>query len=485
MTFKTAVQTSNKSQKTTTTNGMITNVSSKNYVVDFFYKAGASRGKNIIPEFAQALEENEELTLRVVQWLRDCRGGAGERQLYRDILQYMEKINHPSLTKLITKTPIIGRWDDLLVFQTSLYKNIAYDLISMGLNDEHSVGLVKKWLPREKSTKKAIAIQLMQHLGLTAKQYRKMLSSVKTTETFMCSGEWDSIDYNTVPSLASTRYQKAFKTHSPIKYGEYVAKLLTKDSGAKVNVTGLYPYNIIQNVKGYVDSTQSQFINAQWDALPNYVGDAKILPMIDVSGSMDCPLGTPNQTRNTSDITCKDVAISIGMYLATKNTGDFSNVYLTFSGNPTLTTLPSKDLKTNYDFVKYHQIGYDTNIEKAFLEILRVATKNKVKQDDMPEYLLILSDMQFNSSSIQKGSFATAKKHYKDAGYNMPNIIYWNINAYDNVPVRFDTQGTALVSGYSTNIVESILSANLDNATPMTPESVMLEAIMINRYDLK
>lgn len=483
-TFSNAVSTANLNEKTTTTNGMKTRVSSGKHVVDFFYKAGAMRGQDVTPLFTKALSDDEELTLRVTQWMRDARGGAGERQNYRNVLLRMEVGNHPMLEKLIAKTPLIGRWDDLLIFKTQKYKDIAFSVIQNALHNESVNQLVLKWLPREKSAKGDIARELMKFLGLTPRNYRKLLASVTTTETLMCAKEFNKIEFSKVPSLASSRYRKAFLKNAKENYETYVQALTNGDKSVKVNTEGLYPYQITQNItNSNMDTVSRQFLNAQWKALKNYVGDSKLLPMIDVSGSMDCPLGAGDASKSYTSITCMDVAVSLGMYLANKNLGSFKDTYLTFTDSPKLSVLKG-DIVDNWFQIKHKDVGYSTNIEAGFRKILEVAVKNNVPQSEMPEYLVILSDMQFNQVAGNKTSYKTAKDLYKNAGYEMPKLIYWNLHAYDNVPVKFDKEGTALVSGFSPSIVEAVLSADLDKAKPITPYDVMLEAIMKDKYAL-
>jgi hypothetical protein len=484
-TFSNAVSKTNANAKTTTTNGMKTRVSSGKDVVDFFFKAGAMRGQDITPLFVKAMADDEDLALRVTQWLRDARGGAGEREHYRNILKRLEVQNHPMLESLIAKTPLIGRWDDLLVFQTKKYKDLAFTMIALGLQNPETTGLVCKWLPREKSAKGALARELIEFLGITPKQYRKTLSAVTTTETLMCAKEWEKINFSHVPSLASSRYRKAFLKNATAKYESYVQALTSGDASVKVNTEGLYPYQVTQNISHNLDTVSRQFLNAQWNALKNYVGDAKLLPMIDVSGSMMCPLGVNPMVKSkaTSNITCMDVAVSLGMYLANKNLGSFKDTYLSFTSNPVLATLTG-DIVDNWYTIKHKNVGYDTNIEKAFIKIVEVAVKNKVAQEEMPEYLVILSDMQMNSVTSGKSVYGVAKELYKKAGYALPKLIFWNLNSYDNVPVKFDKEGTALVSGFSPAIVEAVLSANLNEVKDITPYDVMLEAIMKDKYAL-
>lgn len=489
-TFTNAVKATKANAKTSTTNGMRARVSSASNLVDFFFKAGAMRGKDIIPLFVSAMGDDQELALRLAQWLRDARGGAGEREHFRNILKRLELENNEFLPTLIQKTPMLGRWDDLLVFQTKKYKDMAYAVIASGLRDESTQALVKKWLPREKSSNKAIAVELMKFLELTPKQYRKLLASSETVETLMCAKRWEEINFSHVPSNASNRYRKAFFKHQQTRFEQYVQALTNGDTDVKVNVGVLYPYEIVKNIPTYggsVDTVTRQFLTAQWKALPNYVGDAKILPMIDVSGSMSCGVGVSSEMRGKSmaSLSCMQVAVSLGMYLSMKNTGSFQNTYLTFAERPTLNTIEG-DIVDAYQTVLRANWGGNTNIEAAFKLILDVAVKNKVPQSEMPQYLMILSDMQFDMAcrNPKASMYKMAKQMYKDAGYELPNIIFWNINAYDNTPVKFDKEGTALVSGFSPSIVEAVLKADLESATQITPYDVMMEAIMNPKYDL-
>jgi hypothetical protein len=93
-----------------------------------------------------------------------------------------------------------------------------------------------------------------------------------------------------------------------------------------------------------------------------------------------------------------------------------------------------------------------------------------------------MSDMQFNSCRPDATAVGMIRKKYRDAGYEVPAIVFWNINAHGNVPVTFDQTGTALVAGFSPSIMKSVLSADLNN---MTPEGIMFKTIMNDRYDFR
>jgi hypothetical protein len=322
-----------------------------------------------------------------------------------------------------------------------------------------------------------IAAALRAHLGMTPKQYRKTLVSLtKVVETQMCAKDWDCINFEHVPSLASARYKKAFYRNAEAAFKAYVDKL-TKGE-AKVNASAVYPYDVLKGLIGHygrreMSRTELDHITAQWNSLPNYVGDASVLPLVDVSGSMMCPAG------GSRSVTCLDVSVGLGLYLADKNKGKFRDCFLTFSSTPELVNLKG-NIVEKIDQMNNSGWGMSTNLHAALDKILEVATQAQVPQAEMPGMLLILSDMQFNACvENDDRALDMIQRKYQSAGYTMPRVVFWNLNASDNVPVRFNERGTALVSGFSPSIMKAVL-ADVDN---FTPESIMLQAVCIERYD--
>lgn len=465
-------------QEARTENGMKALASTANTVVDLFYKIGASRGKDITKDFVAAFVENKELALRVAQWARDVRGGAGERQIFRDILVYLEKTDTEAASLVMNKVPELGRWDDLLVFTDPALKAQAFGLIKTALNEGN--GLCAKWMPRQGAT----AAELRKFMEMTPKSYRKTLVGLtNVVETKMCARDWDNIDFSKLPSLASARYRTAFHKNSE-KFKEYVAKLASGDKSVKVNAGAVYPYDVLKSVimQGWGAKTLTQtdrdFIVAQWEALPNFVGDANILPMVDVSGSMSCLAGGP---KSKSSVRCIDVAVSLGLYLADKNKGAFKDVFCTFSSNPELLNLKGNVIQ-KAEQMEQSSWEMGTNVIAAFKKVLDVAKKGNVSDQEMPRALLVLSDMQFDQcASFDDSAMQSIKRNFEAAGYTVPAVVFWNISAHANVPVKFDQRGVALVSGFSPTIVKSVLAADLSN---MTPEAIMLQTVMNPRYDL-
>ena len=468
-----------KSQGARTTNGMKALKSTSSSCVDLFFKIGASRGKNVVPDFTGAFVENRDYAIRITQWARDIRQGAGERKIFRDVLVNLIKHDQDAAVALARKIPLLGRWDDVLVLIGTEIEHVAYDMVREALNKGD--GLCAKWMPRKGEQ----AVKLRAALGWTPKYYRKRLVELtKVVEQQMCANQWDEINFNHVPSVASSRYKKAFSRHTP-KYKEWAAKLVSTDpkvkAEVKVNAGAVYPYDVLKGQIGAYrmnyDTANLNHVMGQWEALPNYVGDASILPIVDVSGSMTAKAGGYNSKSLTS---CLDVSVSLGLYLADKNKGAFKDTFMTFSGRPELLHLKGNILQKIEQMVR-SAWEMNTNLNAAIQKILDVAKAGRVAPEDMPKVLLILSDMQFDYCARHDDSaMQMIARKYEEAGYEMPKIVFWNLNAADNVPVSFNKNGVALVSGFSPTIVKSVLAADLEE---FTPEAIMRKTIMSERYD--
>jgi hypothetical protein len=461
-------------QEARTANGMKARKSTANKCVDLFYSIGASRGKNIVPAFTAAYVEDADLALRIAQWSRDVRGGAGEREIFRSVLVHLEKTNPDAALALLAKVPEVGRWDDIFVFQTPKLKTAAYTMLGDALRVQN--GLAAKWTPR----KGKVAAEVRVFFGMSPKQYRKSLVTMtKVVETQMCANDWDAINFSHVPSVASRNYKKAFAKHTP-KFAEYVDALVKGTPGVKVNANAIFPHDVLKGVVGVygrkdMSKTDLDHITAQWNALPNYVGDASILALVDVSGSMSTPAG------GKGDVTCMDVSLSLGLYLADKNKGVFKDTFLTFSEKPELLTLKG-DIVQKLDQMSSSDWGMSTNLHKAFEKILDVAVKGKAPQSDMPAMVLILSDMQFNQCVKHDDSaMEMIERKFEAAGYTCPKVVFWNLKDSGNTPVKSDKSGAALVSGFSPAIMASLLGADVEQ---FTPEGIMRKTVMVPRYDL-
>ena len=464
-----------KNQEARTANGMKARASSANACVDLFYNIGASRGKDIVPAFTAAYVENSDLALRIAQWARDVRGGSGERELFRSVLRHLEKTSPEDALRLMKKIPEVGRFDDLFVFTDPKLKWEAFNLLGNHLREGN--GLAAKWTPR----KGQLAREIREFFGMTPKQYRKTLVGMtNVVETQMCANDWDNINFSHVPSVAHARYKKAFGRHGQT-YAEYVSKLVKGEAGVKINASAIFPYDVLKGRIGRYNTMSKQeldVVEAQWNALPNYVGAANVLPMVDSSGSMTCPAGGHS---SKSGLTCLDVAISLGLYFADKNTGKFKDTFLTFSEKPELLHLKGNIVQKVNQMVSSNW-GMNTNLVKAMDKILKTAVEGAVPQEEMPEMLLIMSDMQFDQCArFDDSAMKMIARKFSEAGYDLPKIVFWNLNAHDNVPVKYDASGVALISGFSPQIMVSVLGGDTEK---FTPEAIMMKTVMVDRYNL-
>ena len=454
---------------TLTENGMVTNPTTLNKCVDLFFSIGAMRGKSkdkVISLFNEAYNENPLVASKLLFWSRDVRSGAGERQIFRDILTHLTTTSPQTVRKNIGLIPEFGRWDDVLVLVGTELEDDMFILIKDSLTNGDA--LCAKWMPR----KGDVANRLRKLFRFTPKEYRKMLVNLtNVVESKMCAKDWESIDYSKLPSLASSRYQKSFVKNDTERYDEYKKALI--DGTAKVNAGAVYPYDIIKSINQGGDTIVSE---KQWESLPNWMEDSneRILPVVDVSGSMCCPAG------GNDNLSCMDVAISLGMYISERNEGNFKDAFVTFSNNPQLQYLTG-GLKERLNKLRRSDWGMSTDLEAVFNLILNQAKTYNIPQDKMPTKIMILSDMQFNQATRSDlGSQSMIESMYEVAGYKKPDIIYWNLNASgDNFPVEFDKDGTALVSGFSPSILKPLLSGK-----NMTPESIMMETVNDERYSL-
>jgi hypothetical protein len=90
--------------------------------------------------------------------------------------------------------------------------------------------------------------------------------------------------------------------------------------------------------------------------------------------------------------------------------------------------------------------------------------------------------MEFNAciENSENTALAMIKSKYEASGYVLPNVIFWNLSAHaGNVPVKYNENGTALISGFSPAIMKSVLSAD-----KIDPVSIMLQTVNAPRYQV-
>ena len=450
-----------QANKTETLNGAKAYKSTKNAVLDLFSSWGGMRGKDIIPLLRNAIDDDLHLTLRCMLWGRDIRGGAGERELFRNSLLHVAACGFPTLYKLLPIIPEVGRWDDLLILHNTQYWTAVVELVNQALKEGN--GLCAKWMPR----KGPVAEALRNGLGMSPKQYRKTLVNLtKVVETQMCANKWTEINYSHVPSKAAQIYKNAFKRHDEKGYKTYLEGLIKGTT--KVNAGAVFPYEIIRQ------QSMPQLMEAQWKAQPDYVPEGiSFLPIIDCSGSMGW------MGDKQGPVQPLEVAISLGLYLSERNKSIFKDMFVTFSEDPQFQYVKG-NLQDRMKQMSTSKWGMSTNIQAVFDKLLTLAVKNNVKQEDMPTHMIIVSDMQFDHCCHNNNNQKQIMRQFEKAGYKAPILVFWNVNDHGNKPVTEQRENTVLVSGFSPSIMKTLLKADVESITPIAQ---MMETLMQERYN--
>lgn len=490
---------------TFTENGARTFSTSGNKNLDFFALASAKRNDlgEAVGLFISAFKEEPTLAIRNLFYLRDVRGGQGERAIFQECMKVLaEDIDHNAtkmFINLIKLIPEYGTWKDVLV----LYKPFSKDAVSLEVerifkkqleqdfvNSQtgKSISLCAKWYPLANNTnnplKRKIASSLAKAIFNSAAECRKTIASLRRAinvcEQKMSSNEWDKIDYSKLPSKAALRYRNAFVNHDNERYAEYINNVASgKD---KINSGTLYPYEIIHQVLDnsyyYNDSSDEKRIANKtleelWKNLPNYCSDKKAICVVDVSGSM---MGYDIWGRQISSIRPIDVAISLGLYFAERNTSEFKGKFITFSDKPKLVSVVGDSLREKVYNISRAQWGNNTNIQAVFNLILSRAVAANLEQKDMPDTIYIISDMEFDSCAYMRTTFEDIDAKYKVAGYKRPNLVFWNVASRgSNLPVKKNQKGVTLISGASPTIFKYAIEGK-------TPLDVMLNVLTSPRY---
>ena len=473
-----------------TENGAVTHKSTLSFVYDMFAFGGAYRKRSaddIITLFKDAYEEEDKtLALKCLFYLRDCRGGQGERRFFRVAFNWLAK-NHPETAlRLIEYVSEFGRWDD--VIYTTIDTPIWSDVVSfvekqLRLDLESKTpSLLGKWMPSENAssykTKKAAKV-LRETLGVTSREYRKMLSmlrkKINIVERLMSENRWDEIEFDKIPSKAGLIYKNAFARRDIIaqKY-----KAFATNSETKVNAGTLYPYDVVKQALStdVRNQTDRAMINKYWDNLPDYFDGKKcnMMCVVDTSGSM---------TWGEGSVLPIHVAISLGLYCAERISGPFANHFISFSRTPHLVYTHGSDFVDKAKRIYKNSINENTNLIGVFELLLRTAKKENVKEEDIPETIVIISDMEidggglgywFDEDNHMLTDMELMRHKWEAAGFIMPKLVYWNVDARNNNILDLSPD-VSYVSGCSPIIFEQVM-------TGKTGYDLMLQTLNTDRY---
>lgn len=446
---------------------------------------------DIINRFIKAYFDDKKTALKWLFYVRDIRGGLGERRFFRTVFNYLAKNNSNDLPirDLIELVPEYGRYDDLFDLLDTVYcdtlieiirKQLAKDLEAKNRNE--SVSLLAKWLPSVNTTSeksRARGRLIASKLSMSERDYRKTLSELRryldVVERKMSADQFGEIDYESVPSKANLIYKNAFLRHDEERRKAYLESLQRGE--AKIHAGVLHPHEIIHAyMSGYTISSYDETLEQLWKALPNTVEDSEnSIVVADGSGSMLSEIG------GGSSCSALSVANALAIYFAERSSGQFKDQYITFSMNPQIVDLSKgSNLHDKLMIALSHSEVANTDIYRVFQLILRTAIKHKMEQSELPKNVIIVSDMEFDycAANASERLFTQIARDFASHGYKLPRLVFWNVNSRtETIPVKENALGVALVSGFSANIFKMVLSNELD------PYKCLLDTVNDERYE--
>lgn len=314
---------------------------------------------------------------------------------------------------------------------------------------------------------------------------------LQIVESRLSAKQVELIPYARVPSLAMKRHAKTFEKLDATRFETFLTE---KPDQIKSSV--LKPHEILSPLIGRgfpvgQSSMQYKVIQAQWDGLVAHIQKqgtlSNALAISDVSGSMR---GLPMNN-----------AVSLGLLIAAVAQPPWKDVVMTFSADPIFNQFDddsTPSIASKVQKLLLADWGQNTAFDKVFDLILSRAVASKVPKEGMVKQLFVFSDMQFDEAGgdAYKTAHERIKAKFEEAGYDMPQLIYWNLECNTSswvCPVTEDEQGTALVSGFSANILKLFLEGELDlgnedlkeaKLKKMNPMDIMRKAIDDPRYDV-
>lgn len=304
------------------------------------------------------------------------------------------------------------------------------------------------------------------------KAYRKMLSELrgylKVVERFTTSGRWEEIVFSRVPSRAHQNLRGAFRRHVPIRYGQYLESVRKGESTIKT--TGLQPHELVRHY--FSGGEEDPTVEAAWTELTRKLAESgsfdRTVAVVDVSGSMS---GTP-----------MEVSVALGILVSTLTKGPFNRQCITFSETPSWHSVQGATLREMVVSVRGMHWGGNTNLDRVFQLILDVAESNQLSQEDLPSTLFVFSDMQFDAAFGGSAycdpdspayydrvtALERARAAFSRAGFQLPKIVFWNLrSSAGSFPCLRDESGVGMLSGFSSELLKSVMAGDADVLTPM------------------
>ncbi|MBO5389118.1 MAG: DUF2828 family protein [Lachnospiraceae bacterium] len=478
----------NEAKWTETWNGCDTLATTDSACLDMFGRAGAMRAASVADKeilFSKAFAEDKDIAVKLLFYTRDVRGGYGERDTFNQMFAHLASINIESVAKNLWAVLEFGRAKDLYALigtpaeehMWAFMKN-QFELDLENMAEGNSVSLLAKWIATPDSkveATKELGKKTAKALGYnhkTMREYKTKLRALRKyldlPEAKMCAGKWDEIEYSKCASKFLLKNRKAFAKNDAERWADFNKKVETGE--ATMNMGAVTPCDIIHQVR----CNYTRDLENMWNQLPD-VCNGNALVMCDTSGSM-----TWHQFGGMYPI---EVAEALAIYFAQRNKGDLKNMFMTFNSEPKFIELTASTLRDNYRIVENANWGGSTNLESAFDLLLKTCIKGNITAEEMPDALVIVSDMQINCvKGVNKDNNMTfydvMNKRYTDAGYKMPQVVFWNVNAVNpTFHAAKSNRGVSLVSGYSPNVFKQVME-NIGT----TPYELMMAVVNSERY---
>ena len=469
-----------ESSLTYTENGAVALNTTGDARLDLFSTIGALRNADegrIQTLFAEAYKADPLFAVKILFYARDIRGGLGERRVFQVILKYLAEYHPNAIIPNLDLIGVFGRYDDLYCLIGTQIEDSMWETMKKQFEEDlanyregQTVSLLAKWIKtadsKNEPTRK-LGILTAQKLGYSVYEFKRLVRALRkhigVIETYMSKGEWDRIKYSEVPSRAMMIYRNAFRMHDEIGFSEFINRAV--EGKEKINSSTLYPYDIVEKI--LYNGEDDKALEAQWRQLPNYLSDdMNALVIADVSGSM---WGRPLAT-----------SIGLAMYFAERNKGVYQNLFMTFSWESEIIAIKGETLKQKIEYISKAEWGMNTNLKAAFEKVLDIAISNQVPADELPKAVIVISDMEIDGCCGSKWTFyEEMKRKFAVNGYEIPNIIFWNVNSRHDV-FHSDGKrvGVQLFSGQSAATFKQLMEC-----VGLTPIQMMENVIHAERYD--
>lgn len=370
--------------------------------------------------FVSAYQENKSAALNTMFFIRDFKVGLGRRYDFRLLLQKAEVLDSCMLKKIIPLIVKHGRWDDVLFFNTVEIKHYVFSLIKEELLFNKN-NLCAKWMPR----KGVIAKEIYKFLGFNEKKWRELLVSLSDTFEQKINNKYKKISLDKVGYLSKQKYEQYFK--------------FAAFSGKTKKEKKIKCFNFVKHVR-----YKQEVNNVDREVISN------ILPIVDVSSSLNCDLGMKSYEKLFTS--CLNVATSINILLSGNLKDSFKNCVVNFNERPDIKFIDG-ELKIKVKKFLELEWGKKIDLSTVFDLLLKFAEINGVASQDFPSKVLLITDNSYKESIVKDCDFDFLSSEYEKLGYVLPKLIFWRINS-NNESLIQDNKNYVLINGFHEFIVD-------------------------------